>query len=51
MGFSTKNVSTMAKFYKQREALEKCVIMPGPTSGKLNQNNLGEKDIFFKLRK
>ena len=47
MGFSTKNVSTMVKFYKQREALEKYIIMPGHTSGKLNQNNLGEKDYFL----
>lgn len=47
MGFSTKNVSTVAKFYKQRVALEKYIIMPGPISGKLNQNILGEKDIFL----
>lgn len=51
MGFSTKNVSTVAKFYKQRVALEKYTIMPGPTSGKLNQNILGEKGYFFKLPK
>lgn len=37
----------MAKFYKQREALEKYKIIPGPTSGKLNQSNLGKKNIFL----
>lgn len=47
MDFSTKNISTMAKFYKQREALEKYKIIPGPTSGKLNQSNLGKKNIFL----